>query len=312
MKTHLAALSAAVLALSASFLHADTSASTLLEQGHVDEVIAQLTPAKDAAAHDLLCRAYYSEDHADEAVRECEAAVAAAPGNSAYHRILGEAYGLKASKSGKFTAFGLAKKASAAWEKAIQLDPKNADALSDLGDFSVDAPGLVGGGLDRAKSIAPRLLAVSSPRGHRLLARIAEKQNDIPGAEKEYIAAATGAHAAAGYVDLAGFYKRHGTKTQVLSAVKSAVAADPSRDYSVSDAAGTLIEAGLDAKLAQHLYRSYLDGPSRSEGAPACRVYTELGRNLAATGDTAGAKAAFAAALALAKNYAPAQKAAGR
>jgi hypothetical protein len=62
--------------------------------------------------------------------------------------------------------------------------------------------------------------------------------------------------------------------------------------------------------MAQHLYRSYLDGPARSEDAPACRVYTELGRSLAATGDTAGAKKSYAAALALARNYAPAQKAA--
>ena len=71
-------------------LHAQ-SASALLAEGHVDELILQLSPAKDASAHNLLCRAYLSEDHFDEAVRECEAATAAAPANSNYQRWLGEA-----------------------------------------------------------------------------------------------------------------------------------------------------------------------------------------------------------------------------
>jgi tetratricopeptide (TPR) repeat protein len=310
MKAHLAALAAVALLLAAGSPLSAQSPSAELAAGHVDAVIMQLSPAKDAAAHNLLCRAYYSEDHFDESVRECEAAVAADPANSNYQRWLGSAYGEKAGHSGKFSAFGIAKKAHAAMEKAVQLDPHSADAISDLGDYCVSAPGIVGGGIDKASALAQKLLAIDAPRGHGLLARIAEKQNNLALAEKEFIASAAGDHAAAGFVDLAAYYKRHGNKDQVLSAVRSAVAADRSRDYSISDAAGVLIEAGLDAKLAQQLYRSYLNGPSRSEGAPACRVYTELGRSLAASGDTAGAKKSYAAALALAKNYSPAQKAA--
>jgi tetratricopeptide (TPR) repeat protein len=309
MKAHLAALSAAALLLSASSLSAQ-SPSAELALGHVDAVILQLSPPKDAAAHNLLCRAYFSEDHFDEAVRECEAAVAAAPTNSNYQRWLGSAYGEKAGHTGKFGAFGIAKKAHSAMEKAVQLDPRSADALSDLGEYCVNAPGIVGGGVDKANALAQRLLAIDAPRGHGLLARVAEKQNNLDTAEKEFIASAAGDHAAAGFVDLAAYYKRHGSKAQVLSAVRSAVAADRSHGYSTSDAAGVLIEAGLDAKLAQQLYRSYLNSPARSEDAPACRVYTELGRSLAASGDTAGAQKSYAAALALAKNYAPAQKAA--
>ena len=307
MKPYPAALFAAVF-LCIPALHAQSSSpAAALAQGHVDEVIAMLAPAKDASAHNLLCRAFYSEDHADEAIRECEAAVAAAPGNAVFHMWLGRAYGLKAGHSGAMSAFGLAKKAHVNMEKAVQLDPHSADAISDLGDYCVNAPGIVGGGLDKATAIAQKLLALDAPRGHRLLGEIAEKQKNIPQAETEFTAAATGP---SGYVDLAAFYKRHGSKAQVLTAVKSAVAADKSRDYSLADAAGVLLESAQEPKLAQQLYRSYLDGPSRSEDAPACRVYTELGRNLAAAGDPAGAKKAFAAALALAKNYTPAEKAA--
>ncbi len=200
-----------------------------------------------------------------------------APANSNYQRWLGSAYGpRRPATRNRFSAFGIAKKAHAAMEKAVQLDPQSADALSDLGEYCISAPGIVGGGVDKANALAQRLLAVDAPRGHGLLARIAEKQNNLALAEKEFTASAAGDHAAAGFVDLAAYYKRHGSKAQVMSAIRSAVAADKSRSYSTSDAAGILIEASLDAKMAQQLYRSYLSGPSRSENAPACRVYTEL------------------------------------
>jgi tetratricopeptide (TPR) repeat protein len=269
-----------------------------------------LSPAKDASAHNLLCRAYYAEEHVDEAIHECEAAVSAEPGNARYQLWLGRAYGLKAGRASAFSAFGLAKKFRSSLEKAVQLDPHSADALSDLGDFYMEAPGIVGGGLDKANGIAQRLLAIDAPRGHRLLGEIAEKQKNYPLALREYTAAATGAHAAAGFVDIGAYYKHRGDKAQVMAAVKNAVAADKTRDYSVADAAGLLVETGQASKMAQQLYRNYLDGPSRSEDAPAFRVYTQLGRSLANGGDAAGAQKAYAAALALAKNFTPAQKAA--
>jgi len=312
MKFQSAVLSAAALLFvfcGANAASALTPAAALA-QGRVDETIAMLSPAKDAAAHNLLCRAYYAEEHVDQAIHECEAAVSSAPANSSYQLWLGRVYGMKAGHAGSFSAFGLAKKAHAAMEKAVQLDPHNADALSDLGDYCVEAPGIVGGGTDKANVLAQRLLALDAPRGHRLLGEIAEHQKNLQQALHEYTAAATGNHAAAGFVDLGSYFKRHGNASQVLAAVRSAVAADKQRDYSVADAAGLLVESSQEPKLAQQLYRSYLDGPSRSEDAPAFRVYTQLGHSLAADGDAAAAQKAYAAALALAKNYAPAQKAA--
>lgn len=312
MKLYNAALHAATLLAVFCFssqLFAITPTAALA-QGRIDETITLLSPAKDAAAHNLLCRAYYAEEHPDEAIHECEAAVTAAPGNASYQLWLGRVYGLKAGRVSALSAFGLAKKSRASMERAVQLDPHSADALSDLGDFCVEAPGIVGGGIDKASSLAQRLLAIDPARGHRLLGEIAEKQRNYPQALKEFTAAATGAHAAAGFVDIGSYYKRRGDAAQVLAAVKNAVAADRQHDYSVADAAGLLVETGQQSKLAQQLYRSYLDGPSRTEDAPAFRVYTQLGRSLAADGDAADAQKAYAAALALAKNFAPAQKAA--
>jgi len=280
----------------------------LLQQGRVDEMLARVDHSKDAASRNLLCRAYYWEGHYDEAVRECEAAANAVPGNSMYRVWLGRAYGLKASHSSALTAFNVARKSHAAMAHAAELDPRNADALSDMADFCIAAPEFLCGGVGKANELAQKLLALDAPRGHRILAEIAEKQKFLPEAEREYTAASTGAHTAAGLVDLGEYYKRHGSKAQVLAVVRKVDATDHARTNSVADAAGLLVETGQEPKLAEQLYRSYLDGPSRSEEAPAFQILTELGNLLASQGDAVGAQRQYAAALALAHNYAPAQQ----
>ncbi len=191
MKAHLAALSAAALLLAAGSPLSAQSPSAELAAGHVDAVILQLSPAKDAAAHDLLCRAYYSEDHFDESVRECEAAVAAEPANSSYQRWLGSAYGQKAGHTNRFSAFGIAKKAHAAMEKAVQLDPQSADALSDLGEYCVNATAssaaAAGPEFARLRAKTPRRRRAPRPRPARRIAR--KRAISLPH-EKEFTASA--------------------------------------------------------------------------------------------------------------------------
>ena len=46
-----------------------------------------------------------------------------------------------------FTATGLASKARQNFERAVQLDPQNREALSDLFEYYLEAPGFLGGGL---------------------------------------------------------------------------------------------------------------------------------------------------------------------
>ena len=102
--------------------------------------------AADAEAHNLLCRVYYQEERWDDAIHECEAGVSLAPLDGEYHLWLGRAYGEKADAIHSIKAFGLAKKARAEFERAVQLESGNVDALSDLGEFYTAAPPIVGGG----------------------------------------------------------------------------------------------------------------------------------------------------------------------
>jgi tetratricopeptide (TPR) repeat protein len=92
----------------------NAQANAALQQGRVDDAITLLharlaTQPDDAEAHQLLCRVYYAEESEDEAIAECEQAVANASWNSANQMWLGRAYGMKASHA-LLTALPLAKK----------------------------------------------------------------------------------------------------------------------------------------------------------------------------------------------------------
>ena len=133
---------------------ADESVPRLLATGHVDQAIAALDgqikqSPDDPVAHNLLCRAYFTLGEWDRGISNCEKAVALSPDNSQFHLWLGRIYGEKADRSGFMTAAGLAKRVRDEFEKAVHLNPKSVDARSDLAEFYLEAPGIVGGGRDR-------------------------------------------------------------------------------------------------------------------------------------------------------------------
>ena len=106
----------------------------------------------DAMAHNLLCRAYFSLGDWDRGVSDCEKAVTLAPDNSQFHLWLGRIYGEKADKASFLTAAGLARRVAREFEAAVHLNPRSIDARTDLAEFYLEAPGIVGGGRDKARS----------------------------------------------------------------------------------------------------------------------------------------------------------------
>ena len=288
-------------------------ATAALNQGRVDEAVLELrgdlkAHLHDAALHLLLCRAFYSEEIADRAIGECEAAVAETRSDdtllSESLTWLGRAYGLKASRANPISAFRIAKKVVAAFERSTQVDPRNISALSDLGE-----PSIVGGGLDKADSLAVRMQPVSATKAHRLLAMIAEKRSDYDTAEAEFKRAFDAQRTPQTLIDLADFYQRRKQCDDSVSTVKTLVRMDRAKDSAIVDAASVLTACNREPQLARELLSSYLTSSARSDSAPAARVHVQLGDLLAKSGDTEGARREYEAALALASEYAPARKA---
>jgi tetratricopeptide (TPR) repeat protein len=108
------------------------------------------------------------EGRIDDAVAFGELAARREPERSTAHYWLGRVYAQKAQEASLLRKFGWAKKCRAAFEKAVELDPSNTDAGLDLIQFYLIAPGIVGGGLEKARALAPRIDAPESSR--RILA----------------------------------------------------------------------------------------------------------------------------------------------
>jgi tetratricopeptide (TPR) repeat protein len=291
-----------------------TQANTLFQQGRVDEATASLhevlaAQPGDAEAHQLLCRIYYAQEIGDKAIHECELAVADAPASSDNQMWLGRAYGFKASHANPIAALSLAIKVRTAFERAVQLDPENIHAMNDLGEFYVAAPSLIGGGLDKARTLAARMQPHFPAQAHRLLALVAEKKKEDALAETEFSNAVAAGKTPEAYIDLGQFYQRHHQPGKMLEALQSGVSADRRKGPALVDAASILTEAHNSPELAENLLRTYLSSSAKTDEAPAFKVHMQLGELLAQRGDPAGAHREYAAALALAPNYAPARKA---
>jgi tetratricopeptide (TPR) repeat protein len=291
-----------------------TQANALLQQGRVDEAAANLhevlaAQPGDAQAHQLLCRIYYAQDMGDAAIHECELAVSNAPSSSDNQMWLARAYGFKASHANPFSALNLAVKVRVAFEHAVQLDPENVQAMSDLGQFYVAAPSLIGGGLDKARTLASTMQPHFPAQAHRLLALIAEKKKEDTVAEAEFSNAIAAGKTPESYIDLGLFYQRHNQPDKMLGALQSCVAADHRKGPALVDAASILTETHRSPDLAETLLRTYLSSSAKTDEAPAFKVHVQLGHLLAHNGDPAGAHREYATALTLASNYAPARKA---
>lgn len=121
----------------------------------------------------------------EKAVTYFERAIAAEPKVGRHHHGLGDAYGRSAQKAGVLSKFGLAKKCLAAYQRAVELDPDNVDFRQSLFEYYRQAPGIAGGGIDKATAEATAIKKLNPPRGRIAFATLyaGEKKFDQAFAE---------------------------------------------------------------------------------------------------------------------------------
>jgi tetratricopeptide (TPR) repeat protein len=312
------ALLGVIVLLAAASFAATADVPALLAEGRVDDAISYLqgrlnqTP-DDAESYNLMCRAYLSLGHWDRGIPYCEKSVKLAPDNSRYHLWLGRIYGEKADRASWFTAAGLAGKVRGEFETAVRLNPDNIDARVDLAEFYLEAPGIVGGGRDKAEAQAAVLDQLDPAKAHWVRGRIAEKNKELPAAEREYRMAVDVSHGSAlSWLNLALFFRNHNRLDEMEDAIRHASAAQTGHSEVLVDAAETLNRTGRSIPTAIELLRRYLASSSTVESAPAFKAHYLLGTLLEKQGDKQEAAQQYRDALALAKSYSAAQDALNR
>jgi tetratricopeptide (TPR) repeat protein len=280
-----------------------------LELGRADSALQTLNQTlaqkpNDPEAHNLRCRVYYQEEEWDRAIDDCEAAVKLSGGNSNFHLWLGRAYGQKAAHASIVSGYPLARKVHAEFEQTIQLDPNNAEALADLGEFDVRAPSVVGGGVGKAEGIVPQLAAVNPAAALTLQARIAEDKKDYAAAESQLKnAIGKSSYPANAWMDLASFYRRRGRLDEMVTAARTGARLDSKHGPALVDGASNLALAGRETQTAIQWLQQYLNSNAQSEIAPSFVVRAQLALLLQKQGDLEAAQQQLAAIHALASGY---------
>ena len=216
----------------------------------------------------LLARSYFELRQFDAAIANATKAVAVSPENSLYHEWLGRAFGEKASRSSWFSALSLARKTQQEFETAVRLNPKNYSAFQALIEFDCAAPGIVGGGEDKALLKIEQLAAMDESEGHYAAGNCRRQKKDYLAAEAEFDKALVNAKSPELIFDIGDYAMKRNQPQRLLAVVSSGQQASPGDPRTKFYRATALILLKQKPGEAESLLREYLSTAPRRTGYP--------------------------------------------
>jgi tetratricopeptide (TPR) repeat protein len=292
------------------------TAKQAFEKGDSAKAVEILRAAEAKDPHNgdiqlLLTKAYLELDQYDAAVGSAEKAVAINPMSSEYHQWLGEAYGAKADHASMLSAYPLARKTQKEFEIAVQLDQKNFDAAQDLVEYNCTAPGVVGGGEDKAQPIIQKLMSIDPAQGHYAAGNCKAVKKDYATADVEFTKALDSKPKSVELIFSIGDYfaqRRQADKLAMVANLGEAAApADPRAKFYL---AVSLVLKGENLGDAQESLQEYLRiAPVRSSYPKPWQAHFWQGQLFEKQNKGAAARSEYQAALKLNAKYKPAQEA---
>jgi tetratricopeptide (TPR) repeat protein len=284
------------------------SAKKLFDAGQFKEGEALLrteiskTPS-DAALHYWLGKCAFELYDDDLAYTSAEKAVELDPKNADYHYFLGTASGYKAEHSNWFSGLSLARKTQHEFLTAVQLNPNNVEAQRDLISYYIAAPGIAGGGDEKAQEQITEL-DVAHPVPARL-ARMELYEN-----RKKFTEATNEAKGVLAvrprlvktYLEVAEYFVNREDPASIratITAIPRGLPADSHVDYYVA-VANILAGEGLpEAQKALNAYLVRQPPPRREDHVTLGNVHSWLGRAYEKLGQRSAAIGECRAALKL-------------
>ena len=223
----------------------------------------------NAPLYNLIGRNYFMLGDYKHATDAFLKAFAIEPSNSIHAHWLGRAFGRRAETSNPFSAPMYASKARQYFEHAVALDPTNEEALNDLFDYYLQAPGFLGGGFDKAERLARRIAERNPAEGHFAQAQLADKRRQFDTAEEQLRRAMELAPRQVGRVlDLAKYLAKRGRIQESEAAFDKAVQLAPNSPKVYFTRAHTYIEEKRNLDKAKELLLKYLKSDLTPEDPP--------------------------------------------
>lgn len=262
------------------------------------------TQARDAYGK---ARAALQQRKVDDAVKLLERAVTLDADNYEYHMWLGHAYSRQIASVNFIKKAGVAKRAGAEYNRAVELAPTSVDAAEARLEFFMNAPGIVGGGMDKARAEAARIGGLSSYRGGFASARLAEHEKDVAGAEREYRALVTrfpdSSSAATAFVT---FLQTHSRFDEAFGVVDHRLAQFPDDTNTIYQLGRIAALSGQRQDVGEAALRRFLSMVGAKDTANRANGHYRIGMIRERMGDTASARAEYAKAVELYPAHEPA------
>ncbi|HET9426385.1 MAG TPA: tetratricopeptide repeat protein [Gemmatimonadaceae bacterium] len=189
------------------------SIQRLINERRLDEALTQASAAtarnpRDDAALECLGVVQFRRGRFRDAIVQLEKAVQIDDKVASHHLWLGNALGNVADSTSKLKLPFLARRVKAEFEKTVALDPASVDGRDGLVSFYSQAPGVMGGSMEKAREQVREMIRLNPMRGHIRAARLYLQEKKPAEAERELLAAEQAApdSTAAGY-QLAAFYQ---------------------------------------------------------------------------------------------------------
>lgn len=248
-----------------------TRAHTLFQQTEYRQSLALLQglPQKDAATLQLMGQDLFMLGEYKKATDALEKAAALDPNNPKLIYWLGRAYGRRAETANPFAAPGFASKTRQMLEKAVELDPTDKDAVGDLLDYYLEAPGFLGGGVHKAEELAQMILKQDQAEGHYAQGVVAERKKEYDTAEQQFRRAAELAPRQVGRIlVLARYLSSHGRVKESDALFEQAARMAPNNPQVMFDRATAYINEKRDLDQARKLLEQYLKSPLTPDDPP--------------------------------------------
>jgi len=217
----------------------------------------------------LLAKSYLELQEHDPAIKSAEKAVAIDPRNSIYHEWLGRAYGEKADHASWFSAISLAKKTRKEFEAAVQLDGKNYSARQALIEFDCSAPGIVGGGEEKALPQIKQLAEMDAAEGHYAAGNCRRQKKDFTVADEEFaLALESNPKSKELIYDIGDYAVRRGQPERLLAVAEAGERVAPGDPRGKFYRGVALVLKKENAKEAERLLSEYAKKAPMRSGYP--------------------------------------------